>query len=83
MLSNKCTPEIVYSSAYCGTVRYGNTVRNGHETVPARCLHCTALNENGNFFCPLLYMNSYSRQHDEINNCDCSCNTMIKCTCTF
>ena len=44
VLSNKRIAESVYSSAY------GNTVRNGHETVPTHCLHCTALNENGNFF---------------------------------
>ena len=51
VLSNKCTPETVYSSAYCGTViRY--------ETVPMHRLHCTARNKNGNFFfvCYVLYM---------------------------
>ena len=38
------------TAVWYGTVWYGNTVRNGHDTVPARHLHCIALNENGNFF---------------------------------
>ena len=36
VLPNKCLPEIIYYQ--CGTVQY--TVRNGHKTVPAHCLHC-------------------------------------------
>ena len=37
VLPNKRISEVIYYK--CGTVRH--TVRNGHKTVPAHCLHCT------------------------------------------
>ena len=64
VLSNKCTPEIVYSSVQCTAVRYGNMVRNGHKTIPVHRLHCTALNKNCNFFWSATVASTCSRYCD-------------------